>query len=567
MANATEPTKPSDKIIDLYNYEEPQNSRSRYILTSPRSLEACSRLGIKPVDLISKSYEQFVAESSHLGLHKSALQLVYKEYEEQRLQRLHEARLERERIIGEYQLQQETRPHKKKQQDINAAASTTVPKSSPMRTQYYSQKKQVVPQEVVTPTREKLGVTSASLPLSEANIPEFSATMMSLPERDQRILQAMAQKLSSQQEQEELKKMAAKAWHEEALLEQTTKQIQERQYREQLEEHKKAVQQQLLEAKKLQEIAAEQEAILRQASVEERWQQWSDKARQQAIYKAQLIEERSQQQKQKKAEQEHRLKLIEASKQAENLLTVENLKAQYHQAALNKETIERRQMLERHIRNSSEHSRHVERKAEVDKFENDKSEYLRHVVEQKMLEGQQRHHQQQALKNAYLQRAAMDRRLRDEQHQQNRQIMDSQLEEWQKAVEHHTKTSVMKAEEIAEQVVQEKSRRASVMRQNWQQEQCKNKQRIEEEEANKKFMTTLGIERKNSRVDVLLKEKDAVVQKSRQSAGASAHMRQLLKESFQQGTFDRMAREAELQASVGNRRRSTVHNQSHVFIG
>ena len=99
------------------------------------------------------------------------------------LERLHEARLERERIIGEYQLQQETRPHKKKQQDINAAASTTVPKSSPMRTQYYSQKKQVVPQEVVTPTREKLGVTSASLPLSEANIPEFSATMMSLPER------------------------------------------------------------------------------------------------------------------------------------------------------------------------------------------------------------------------------------------------------------------------------------------------------------------------------------------------------------------------------------------------
>jgi len=37
--------------------------------------------------------------------------------------------------------------------------------------------------------------------------------------------------------------------------------------------------------------------------------------------------------------------------------------------------------------------------------------------------------------------------------------------------------------------------------------------RIEEEEANKRLMTTLGIERKNSRVDVLLKEKDAIVQK------------------------------------------------------
>jgi len=43
--------------------------------------------------------------------------------------------------------------------------------------------------------------------------------------------------------------------------------------------------------------------------------------------------------------QEQRLKLIEASQQAENFLTEENLKAQHQQAALNKEAIERRQML------------------------------------------------------------------------------------------------------------------------------------------------------------------------------------------------------------------------------
>lgn len=68
--------------------------------------------------------------------------------------------------------------------------------------------------------------------------------MYVLPQ-DQRILQAMAQKLSSQKEQEEMRKMAAKVWHEEALLEQTSKHIQERQYREHLEEHKKAVKQQV----------------------------------------------------------------------------------------------------------------------------------------------------------------------------------------------------------------------------------------------------------------------------------------------------------------------------------
>lgn len=42
---------------------------------------------VQPVDLLSKSYEQFVADSSHLGLHKDALQLVYKEYDEERLRK------------------------------------------------------------------------------------------------------------------------------------------------------------------------------------------------------------------------------------------------------------------------------------------------------------------------------------------------------------------------------------------------------------------------------------------------------------------------------------------------
>jgi len=33
--------------IDLFNFEDEKYRGSKYILTSPRSLEACSRLGIK----------------------------------------------------------------------------------------------------------------------------------------------------------------------------------------------------------------------------------------------------------------------------------------------------------------------------------------------------------------------------------------------------------------------------------------------------------------------------------------------------------------------------------------
>ena len=90
------------------------------------------------------------------------------------LERLHEARLERERIIVEHQLQQENRPRKTKQKDI-----ATTPKPSPVKVQ----KKQVVPQGVVSPTRENHGMMSASLPLSGAKQPNLSTVITSLPER------------------------------------------------------------------------------------------------------------------------------------------------------------------------------------------------------------------------------------------------------------------------------------------------------------------------------------------------------------------------------------------------
>jgi hypothetical protein len=44
--------------IDLMNFEDPQFEDGKYVLTSPRSLEACSRLGVK-VKKLFKIYLSF----------------------------------------------------------------------------------------------------------------------------------------------------------------------------------------------------------------------------------------------------------------------------------------------------------------------------------------------------------------------------------------------------------------------------------------------------------------------------------------------------------------------------
>lgn len=81
-----------------------------------------------------------------------------------------------------------------------------------------------------------------------------------------------------------------------------------------------------------------------------------------------------------------------------------------------------------------------------------------------------------------------------------------------------------------EQMASEKSHKASAMRKIWEEEQWKNKQRydiitnhaphmhlctlrINDEEADKRLMTTMEIERKNARTTDLMKVKDANIQK------------------------------------------------------
>lgn len=53
-----------DVILDLYNFNSPVADGSKYVLTSPRSLEACSRLKVKPVELLQKSEDEFSQENA-----------------------------------------------------------------------------------------------------------------------------------------------------------------------------------------------------------------------------------------------------------------------------------------------------------------------------------------------------------------------------------------------------------------------------------------------------------------------------------------------------------------------
>ncbi|CAL8297221.1 unnamed protein product [Arctogadus glacialis] len=95
----TDPPPPPKLHLDLYNFDSPVAEGSRYVLTSPRSLEACARCGVKPVELLSRPLADFAREAP--GRSMRVATGMFEVYERERHGKLRQCREERERIVRE----------------------------------------------------------------------------------------------------------------------------------------------------------------------------------------------------------------------------------------------------------------------------------------------------------------------------------------------------------------------------------------------------------------------------------------------------------------------------------
>ncbi|XP_070772762.1 coiled-coil domain-containing protein 177-like [Enoplosus armatus] len=83
--------------LDLNNFDSAHAERSQYVLTSPHSLQSCARLGIKPVELLIKSLNELIAEQHDVPF--ETVRVMHDSYEKERMKLLQMCREERERII------------------------------------------------------------------------------------------------------------------------------------------------------------------------------------------------------------------------------------------------------------------------------------------------------------------------------------------------------------------------------------------------------------------------------------------------------------------------------------
>lgn len=85
--------------IDLFNFEDPVYEDSKYVLTSPRSLEACAKVGVKPIDILYKPLADFQEELLPQDVPLRTIYNIYDEHEQERQRLLKLCKEERKRLV------------------------------------------------------------------------------------------------------------------------------------------------------------------------------------------------------------------------------------------------------------------------------------------------------------------------------------------------------------------------------------------------------------------------------------------------------------------------------------
>jgi len=79
--------------INALNFEDGEEHRE---INSPRTLEACLRVGVDPSELDAKERGEFFAK----GLNKDMVSMKYQSYERKRLEKIEDVKKERDSIIN-----------------------------------------------------------------------------------------------------------------------------------------------------------------------------------------------------------------------------------------------------------------------------------------------------------------------------------------------------------------------------------------------------------------------------------------------------------------------------------
>uniref|UniRef100_A0A667YTE4 Coiled-coil domain containing 177 n=1 Tax=Myripristis murdjan TaxID=586833 RepID=A0A667YTE4_9TELE len=626
--------EPSPKLhLDLYNFDSPAAEGSRYVLTSPRSLEACARCGVKPVELLPRPLAEFAREAP--GRSMRVATGLFEVYERDRHAKLRQCREERERIVREEKrrilqaaVNGNSSTSSSSSSNTGSVSSVSSSKGSPatpvngvtrgpfsqhnghlgfhskVRGKSHSLESLQRRMDTVcsstsntttttTCTSSESGASSSyswdgardywakvssprartlatfnslmgrSLSLGDlSHSPQTTQKverivkevkrrgLKAVPERDRKIAALMLARYQEEDIMSQTRYVAHLQWDSERRMDELRREQEDREKQRAVLQCQRVWQSQVsTRQRRLSQQERESAAAkLRQAAENE--ERWRELAEQQERHRLQKLQQAAQEERQRKALQEQNLKALEDDRAAvleqERLL----LKEKLTMAELKRQEKEHQAQEERRGLNKAEQRRHAALIQEISRREEEEREEARKTAEQKLVRSLENYEQIVERRGQELKEKA---KREEKQIQKARKAAEKRERQQQQQLEARVKEAEKRAQQaalVAEERAKEKAQRAIQTRQEKEKLQKLNRQRVEEEEKQRRLELLQSIERKLEKSEQIFKEKRAVLESARSVARASFHVRDRVREETNMRTFDKMALEAQLKASL-----------------
>lgn len=530
-------------------------------MTSPRSLESCARLGIKPVELLITSLNQLVKERRDVPF--EVVKVMHESYEEERRRLLQMCRAERERIIhnngdewpsGQKKLEVVPKKSTRLQnKNINDYEGPVTYADLCFKGRSLSTHKD---HDRSTHSSFSLGDLRHS-PATEEKLQRITKSInkqmnVTVSEVDRKIAALMLIRHEEEQSRQELSYNGEQDRQEARQKEETEKMELERKRRKRLQMTVKRWHEELearrfirhgLEREKTAQL--EQEVLLH----EDRWRRLKEEVEEQRKEKMKIAHKEAEE---RKRHQERLLRdKVEEHKKAldlERLVSVER----EQRARMNKALQEMKESRRLEEENRQELLRHVIMKQYIAQQEDKEGEQKRTEIEKKMEISCRKHadvvearlrelKERLTQEEEHIHRAQLRAKLQStEQLMHKRILFELSQRRIEKATQHASdlnkkKVSVIKERNIQRQMCHRQLRK-----------------RIEDEEEALRKLKESYISIKERRRERLRRQKEQIQEEAHRLARASFHLRDRVRQHTCSHGFDHMVKEAEINAAMSH---------------
>ncbi|XP_069494679.1 coiled-coil domain-containing protein 177 [Ambystoma mexicanum] len=580
--------------LDLFNFDRPEAEGSRYVLTSPRSLEACARCMVKPVELLPRCLNDLVREAP--GRSMRVATGLFEVYEIDRQKKLQLCREERDRIIREEKRriltpmansvpsspapkicfkttssgkegQPKTKSHSldslpkrkngassKTSSDSGASSTLSIESTTDRWPKASPRAKTLATMHSLVGRSFSLGDLSHSPQTTkkvETIVKEFKKRgLKEVPDKDKRIAALMIAKHQEENILNEQKYMAHLQWDHQRRRAEIRKEEEEREKQRALLQGQRMWESQVETRKSKLTKEQKEAAALKHSQSLIMEEKWREQAERQERERREKLERAKLEEKHKKVHQQHNLKTKEEYRK-EALERVEHLVLRRMTSAEQKKVEQELQrQSEIKLMNKALKLKHEALFQEITKQEEAESEVLKRSLDGNLGKAQENFERLMERRNQELRERARKEELQIHRARLAAEKKEREQRERLEALAKAGEEKLHLAAQVAEEVAQQKARRAVQSRLEKEKAQKANKEKVEQYEDRRRRELLQSIERKLERTENIFKEKKTYLDNARSIARASFHIREKVREETNTRTFDKMALEAELRASM-----------------